>query len=75
VALAWKDSLEGIRRFSILECTKRDLADAWSYFTRRDLHKLSAVDASSFALMKRFKITWAFAFDHHFASAGFRLAE
>ena len=38
-----------------------------------DLHKLSAVDATSFTIMKRARIRLAFAFDHHFAVAGFRL--
>ena len=28
-----------------------DSAEAWQYFRRKDLHKLSAVDATSFALM------------------------
>jgi len=43
------------------------------YFCREDLHKLSAVDATSFAVMKRVRTRIAFAFDHHFAAAGFRL--
>jgi predicted nucleic acid-binding protein len=34
---------------------------------------LSAVDATNFVLMEREGIRVAFAFDHHFASAGFRL--
>jgi predicted nucleic acid-binding protein len=34
---------------------------------------LSAVDAVSFVLMRRERIRTAFAFDHHFAAAGFRL--
>ena len=33
----------------------------------------SAVDATSFVLMRRRQIKNAFAFDHHFASAGFQL--
>jgi hypothetical protein len=32
-----------------------------------------AVDATSFTIMKRARIRLAFAFDHHFAVAGFRL--
>jgi predicted nucleic acid-binding protein len=43
------------------------------YFRRADLHKLSAVDATSFAIMKRVGIRLAYAFDRHFAMAGFRL--
>ena len=40
---------------------------------RRDLHKLSGVDATSLAIMRRSAIRLAFGFDHHFAVAGFRL--
>jgi predicted nucleic acid-binding protein len=51
----------------------RDLEQSWRYFRRADLHKLSAVDATSFAIMKRARIRLAYAFDHHFAVVGFRL--
>jgi len=73
VALAWKDSLETVKRFRLLACSATDLTQAWKYFERTDLHKLSAVDATSFVLMSRARIRWAFAFDHHFAVVGFRL--
>lgn len=73
VALAWRDSLYKPDAVKILPCELRDLEQCWEYFRRRDLHKLSAVDASSFAIMKRARITLAFAFDHHFAMVGFRL--
>lgn len=73
VALAWKDSIYKLRVVKILTCEPRDLEQSWAYFQRRDLHKLSAVDATSFAIMKRARIRLAFAFDHHFAMAGFRL--
>jgi predicted nucleic acid-binding protein len=73
VALAWKNSLAGLARFRLLECGTRDLERSWAYFAKSGLHKLSAVDATSFVLMAREKIRLAFAFDHHFASAGFRL--
>jgi uncharacterized protein len=73
VALAWKDSLDKLARFTILECTPSDVQKAWAYFRRRDLHKLSAVDATSFVVMMRAKIRAAFAFDHHFAAAGFEI--
>jgi len=42
-------------------------------FSTADLHKLSAVDATSFAIMKRARIRLAYAFDHHFAVVGFSL--
>jgi predicted nucleic acid-binding protein len=73
VALAWKDSLETVKRFRLLACSPADLAQAWKYFDRTDLHKLSAVDATSFVLMSRARIRRAFTFDHHFAAIGFRL--
>jgi len=73
VALAWRGAIEGLRHFQVLECTLADVRASWAWFERRDLHKLSAVDATSFTIMRRKKIQTAFAFDHHFAVAGFRL--
>ena len=71
--VAWKDAVEDRKDVQLLECSLDDLRRSWTYFFRRDLHKLSAVDATSFAIMKRKKIGAAFAFDHHFAAVGFRL--
>ncbi len=73
VALIWKDSIYKPGTVKILPCELRDLGQSWEYFRRTDLHKLSAVDATSFAIMKRARIRLAFAFDYHFAVAGFRL--
>jgi uncharacterized protein len=73
VALTWKEAIYGRGTATILACELRDLEQSWSYFRRPDLHKLSAVDATSFAIMKRLRIRIAYAFDHHFAVAGFRL--
>jgi predicted nucleic acid-binding protein len=73
VALAWKESIHKGRIVRILPCELRDLDQSWEYFRRTDLHKLSAVDATSFAIMRRARIRLAFAFDHHFAVVGFRL--
>ena len=73
VALAWRQSIDELSGLEILECTLRDLKRSWPYVGRRDLHKLSAIDATSFAIMKREKLRKAFAFDHHFAMVGFRL--
>ena len=73
VALAWKDSLYSLQALEMLICDPDDLEHSWDYFARSDLHKLSAVDATSFAIMKRENIRTAFTFDHHFAVAGFRL--
>jgi predicted nucleic acid-binding protein len=74
VALAWKDAISRPGTVKILPCELRDLEQCWEYFRRSDLHKLSAVDATSFVIMRRARIRLAFTFDHHFAVVGFRLA-
>jgi predicted nucleic acid-binding protein len=73
VALAWKDSICAPGIVKILPCELRDLEESWAYFRRKDLHKLSAVDATSFAIMKRARMRVAFTFDHHFAALGLRV--
>lgn len=73
VALDWKDSLYQVSGLQTLECGAEDMPNVWTYIERRDLHKLSAVDATSFVLMAKHGIKSAFAFDHHFASVGFRM--
>jgi predicted nucleic acid-binding protein len=73
VALTWKDSLATVHRLKILDFRAADLQMAWTWFERKNLHKLSAVDATSFVLMTAFRIRLAFTFDHHFVTAGFRL--
>jgi uncharacterized protein len=72
VALTWKEAIykEDVK---ILPCDLRDLQQSWEYFRRADLHKLSAVDATSFVIMRRAQLRLAFTFDHHFAVVGFRL--
>jgi predicted nucleic acid-binding protein len=75
VALAWKDSLATVKRLQLLDCPATDMTRAWAWFQRRDLHRLSAVDATSFVIMARRKIRLAFSFDHHFAAAGFALID
>jgi predicted nucleic acid-binding protein len=73
VALSWKESIYKPGTVNILPCQLRDLERSWEFFRRADLHKLSAVDATSFAIMRRARIRLAFTFDHHFAVVGFRL--
>jgi len=73
VALAWKNSIYAPGTVKILPCELRDLEQSWEFFRRTDLHKLSAVDATSFVIMKRARIRFAFTFDHHFAVAGFTM--
>ena len=73
VALTWKESIDKLRFLKILPCELRDLEQSWGFFRRADLHKLSAVDANSFAIMRRARIRVAYTFDHHFAMVGFRM--
>jgi predicted nucleic acid-binding protein len=73
VALRWQASLGKLERFEIVPCDHKDLERSWPYMGRKDLHKLSAVDATSFAIMKQRGIRAALSFDHHFASVGFRI--
>jgi uncharacterized protein len=74
VALSWKEAIDRPGTVKILPCELRDLEQSRGYFQRADLHKLSAVDATSFVIMKRARIRLAYAFDHHFAAVGFRMA-
>ena len=74
VALTWKESLKGLGGLTVLGCSADEVELAWKYLERRDLHKLSAVDATSFVLMRKQQIKDAFSFDHHFASVGFQIA-
>jgi predicted nucleic acid-binding protein len=73
VALTWKESIYKRGTVKILPCNLNDLEQSWEYFKRTDLHKLSAVDATSFAIMTRAQLRLAFTFDHHFSVVGFRL--
>jgi len=73
VALAWKESIYRPGVVRMLPCEVGDLERSWDYFRRPDLHKLSAVDATSFVIMKRAGIRIAHTFDHHFAAVGFRM--
>jgi len=73
VAQAWRSALATMPRLSILDCTAAELALAWPWFERRDLHRPGVVDATSFVLMKKHELRRAFTFDAHFAAAGFKI--
>lgn len=74
LAVRWKDSLSSLRKLELLELSPKDLNAAWLYFERKEFHKLSLVDASSFVLMKKHQLRVVFSFDAHFSIAGFRFA-
>ena len=73
VALTWKDAVYQTGTVEILPCELRDLEQSWDYFRRPGLYRLSAVDATSFAIMRRARIRVAYSFYHHFSVVGFRL--
>ena len=70
-AIAWLDRVldaGNVRR----EPVDPDLeAEAWAWLRVHDERPYSFVDATSFALMRRKRITDALAFDGDFAAAGF----
>jgi predicted nucleic acid-binding protein len=73
VAQAWQTAAFATPRLSVVDCTAADLKAAWPWLERKDLHKLGIVDALSFVVMKRHKLRYAFTFDAHFHSAGFKV--
>ena len=73
VALTWQEAIQKRTRVNVLPCELRDLDQSSEYFRRAELHKLSAVDAISFAITKRARIRLAYTFDRHFRVVGFRL--
>jgi predicted nucleic acid-binding protein len=73
VALSWKEAVYQPGTVNIRPCELHDLEQSWQYFRHTDLYKLSAVDATSFVIMRRERIRLAYTFDHHFAVVGFRL--
>lgn len=71
-ALRWRDQVRALPWLELVACTPADLRAADAWIERKDLHKLSLVDATSFAVMTRLRLRAAFTFDSHFAAAGFR---
>lgn len=64
-------ALRSSPRITVLE-TGRDIHDqAWQWLERHDEREYSFVDAVSFEVMRRRRISEAFAFDGDFASAGY----
>lgn len=64
-------ALRNSPRVSIVETTPAIHDAAWEFLDRRDEHEYSFVDAVSFEVMRRRRITEALAFDDDFTRAGF----
>jgi predicted nucleic acid-binding protein len=75
--LGHRDTVEFLDRVNAMAALRVDRvseaieADAWGWLRARDERPYSFVDATSFALMRKLKITEALAFDGDFAAAGF----
>lgn len=66
--------VKAIRRLpgvTIEPVSAHDHENAWEWLERHDEREFSFVDAVSFAVMRRLRITDALAFDEDFAAAGF----
>ncbi|MBL8724878.1 MAG: type II toxin-antitoxin system VapC family toxin, partial [Planctomycetes bacterium] len=55
VATQWREQVTAWPKLRLVECTLADLTRAWAWFEAKQMHRLSAVDATSFTLMKRLK--------------------
>lgn len=70
-ATTWLDGVRG-RDVALVERITEDLEDeAWAWLRAHDERPYSFVDATSFALMRKLRITDALAFGDDFAAAGF----
>src|SRR5450631_3256894 len=63
LAVRWWESLDQVRFLERVECGAADVKAAIKFSARRDLDKLSLVDATSFVLMRKSKLRVAFSFD------------
>ncbi|MBI5244906.1 MAG: PIN domain-containing protein [Elusimicrobia bacterium] len=73
VALAYVEKITGDPRFQVVRAGLADEAAAWALLKRAPDRDYSFVDAVSFAVMRRLRISEALAFDKHFRQAGFRV--
>lgn len=59
------------RRLSVHHVEEATENEAWDWLSRHDEREYSFVDATSFAVMRRLRISEALAFDGDFSAAGF----
>jgi predicted nucleic acid-binding protein len=69
-ALAYARRLRNDAPFKVVRAEKEDEAAAWTLLDRHRDKTYSFVDAVSFSVMRRLKISSAFAFDDHFRQFG-----
>lgn len=65
------DAIRASPRIEIVHVDPGVVEEAWSWLRGRDERVYSFVDATSFAVMRRRRVTEALCFDGDFAAAGF----
>ena len=70
-AISWLDVVRASPSILVERVDEELEAQAWAWLRIHDERPYSFVDATSFALMRRRRITDALAFDGDFAAAGF----
>ena len=70
-AMAWLDRTLAAPDLTTQRVDEELEAEAWAWLRVHDERPYSFVDATSFALMRRLRLTDALAFDGDFAAAGF----
>jgi len=70
-AVRFVDALVRSPRIAVEHAAEAVEADAWSWLRRHREREYSFVDGTSFAIMRRRRLTAALAFDGDFAAAGF----
>jgi predicted nucleic acid-binding protein len=71
VAMGWLDRVLAAPNVRVEQIDEELEAEAWAWLRVRDERPYSFVDATSFALMRKLRLTQALAFDGGFAAAGF----
>ena len=70
-AMSWIDYVRGVPHIRVESVDDAIADEAWAWLRLHNERSYSFVDATSFALMRRLRITDALAFDGDFAAAGF----
>lgn len=68
-----QDLVESAPQLKITRIVIKDEVKAWKYFEKLPDRRLSFTDCTSFAVMERAGLKEVFAFDKHFARAGFKV--
>ena len=70
-AIGFLDRLARLSNVDVAHVDQEAESEAWRWLRRHDEREYSFVDATSFALMRRRRISEALAFDGDFTAAGF----